>query len=71
MASLFLHRTSVVRVNLFVAATTHGPHRPGSTSMYKCFTAEEGLMPKGGGLPDSMCASSAQHGVHSKSSLIY
>ena len=32
MSSLFLHRTSVVRVNLFIAATTHGPCGLGSAS---------------------------------------
>ena len=29
----FLHRTSVVCVNLFIAATTHGPRRLGSASV--------------------------------------
>ena len=32
MLSLFLHRISVVHVNLSIAATTHGSHRPGSAS---------------------------------------
>ena len=31
MLSLFLHRISVVPVNLFAAATTHGPHWSEST----------------------------------------
>ena len=33
MFSLLLHRTSVVHVNLFISATTHGPCRLGSTSV--------------------------------------
>ena len=31
--SLFLHRTSAVRVNLFAAATVHGPLKPESASL--------------------------------------
>ena len=34
MPSLFLHRTSVVHLNLSVAATAHRPCRPGSTSLH-------------------------------------
>ena len=33
MLSLFLHRTSVVCVNLFSASTTHRPHGPESASL--------------------------------------
>ena len=33
MPSLFLHGTSVVCVNLFIAATTRGPHGPESASV--------------------------------------
>ena len=37
MPSLFLHRISVVRVNLSIAATAHGSHGPGCTSMQGWF----------------------------------
>ena len=36
MLSLFLHRTSAVRVNLSTAATTHGACWPGSASRGQC-----------------------------------
>ena len=36
MPSVFLHRASIVPVNLFIAATTHGPNGTGSTSAGGC-----------------------------------
>ena len=39
----FLHRTSVVHVNLFIAATTHGPRRPGSAS-HHCILEADNLL---------------------------
>ena len=39
MPSLFLHRTSAVCVNLFVAATKHGPLGPESRSTVRVMRA--------------------------------
>ena len=42
MPFLFLHRISVVRVYLSIAATAHGSHRPESTSIGQPLSSQAG-----------------------------